>query len=74
MSAICTHYADKPVIGLLQFVCDTVDEVKDLPTTTTPGNGELSTYKSAPMGSTCTVGNGGATKVYMLFTDGWQEI
>ena len=76
MAGICIRYADRPNIGLMEFACDTIEEcINDAPTMTKYGTGAFVNYKQfAPMGSTCIVGNGGTTKVYMLFTDGWQEV
>lgn len=75
MAGICTRYNDKPNTELREFICDTVDEVNDLPTTTEVGKGVFKdcNYK-APMGSTCIVGNNGTMKTYLLFSSGWQEV
>lgn len=76
MAGICIRYADSPNVALMEFACDTVDEcVNEAPTMTKPGTGVFKKHKQfAPMGSTCIVGNHGSTKLYMLFSDGWQEV
>lgn len=49
--------------------------MNDASTTTKKGTGNFSHFtQCVPIGSTCTVGNGGSTKVFMLFSDGWQEV
>ena len=76
MSGICTFYGGRANVGIMEFCCDTISEVSDLPTMTEHGKGVFEAYKqTAPMGSTCTVGNpDGDVKVYMLFSFGWKEI
>ena len=75
MSGLCTYFAGRANTTIMEFVADEISEVQDLPTTTTHGKGVFENYKQcAPMGSTCTVGNNGDTKVFMLFSNGWQEV
>ncbi len=76
MSGLCTYFAGRANTTIMEFVADEISEVQDLPTTTTYGKGVFEAYKqTAPMGSTCTVGNqGGDVKIYMLFSFGWKEI
>ena len=75
MSGICTFYGGRANVGIMEFCCDTISEVSDLPTMTEHGKGVFENYKQcAPMGSTCTVGNNGDMKVFMLFSNGWQEV
>lgn len=76
MSGICIRYADHANIGIMQFACDTIDEcINEAPTMNRKGSGVFKNYKQyAPMGSTCIVANNGATKVFMLFSAGWQEL
>ena len=38
---LCSEYGGQPNTIICGFVCDTVDEVKDLPTTTKKGSGIL---------------------------------
>jgi hypothetical protein len=76
MAGICLRYEDRANIDLMEFACDTIDEIDDAPTTTRGGIGCFEKYKNpAPMGSTLVVGNeGGDTQVYMLFSFGWKAI
>ena len=73
---LCTYFSGRANTNICEFVCDTVDELmNDAPTTTKKGTGNFSEFTHyVPIGSTCTVGNGGNTKVFMLFSDGWQEV
>ena len=75
MAGLCTYFAGRANTTIMEFVADEISEVQDLPTTTTYGKGVFEAYKqTAPMGSSCTVGNNGDTKVFMLFSNGWQEV
>ena len=75
MAGVCTRYGDRANVGLMEFCCDEISEVQDAPTTTRKGTGAFEAYQQyAPIGSTCTVGNNGDTKVFMLFSNGWQEV
>ena len=76
MAGVCTHYGDHVNVGLMQFCCDSIDEVQDLPTTSEFGKGVFENYRQcAPRGSTCIVGNeGGKLLVYMLFSFGWKAL
>lgn len=76
MSGICLRYGDRPNCGIMEFVCDEISEIQDLPTMTEFGKGVFECYKqTAPIGSTCIVGNkGGDLLVYMLFSFGWKQI
>ena len=76
MAGTCIRYGDRPNVNIMEFVCDTIDEIKDAPTTTTKGKGVFETYKfCAPVGSTLIVGNeGGDVLVYMLFSFGWKQM
>ena len=57
MSGLCTYFAGRANTTIMEFVADEISEVQDLPTTTTYGKGVFEAYKqTAPMGSTCTVG------------------
>lgn len=72
---LCSEYVGQPNTIICSFVCDSVDEVKDLPTTKKLGSGSFSDFNHyANIGSTVTIGNNGATKVMMLFSNGWQEV
>lgn len=49
--------------------------MNDAPTTKKVGTGVFKDFTHfATIGSTCVVGNNGDTLVYMLFSDGWQEV
>lgn len=76
MSGICLRYGDRANVGIMEFVCDEISEVQDLPTTTNHGKGAFENYKqTAPIGSICIVGNeGGNLLVYMLFSFGWKAL
>lgn len=76
MAGVRTRYNDKAAVNLMEFACDTIDEVQDAPTTTSFGKGVFADYdQTAPMGSTCIVGNeGGDLAVFMLFSFGWKQI
>lgn len=76
MAGIRTKINNVPRIGLMEFVCDKIEEVDDAPTTTKIGTGVFKDCKYyAPMGSTLIVGNeGGDTLIYMLFSFGWKQI
>lgn len=76
MAGLCTHVGGRANTNIMEFVCDTEDEVKDLPTMTEHGKGVFENYKqTAPMGSECTVGNeGGDLLVYKLFSFGWKKL
>ncbi len=76
MAGICTEYGGRANVGIMNFVCDSISEVADLPTITKHGKGAFENYKQcAPLGSTCTVGNeGGDVLVYMLFSFGWKQL
>ena len=76
MAGVAMKYGDRANIGFFEFVCDTIDEcVNEAPTTTRKGTGAFEAYQQyAPIGSTCIVGNNGDTKVFMLFSNGWQEV
>ena len=76
MAGICLRYEDRANIELMEFACDTIDEVDDAPTTTRGGIGSFEKYPNpAPIGSTLIVGNdGGEMLVYMLFSSGWKQL
>lgn len=76
MAAMCIRYGDRANCGIMEFVCDEISEVQDAPTTTEFGKGVFETYRqTAPIGSTCIVGNeGGDLLVYMLFSFGWKAL
>ena len=72
---LCSEFGSQQNTIICSFVCDTVDEVKDLPTTKKLGSGSFSDFNHyANIGSTVTIGNNGATKVMILFSNGWQEV
>lgn len=72
---LCSEYGGQPNTIICSFVCDSVDEVKDLPTTKKLGSGSFVDFNHyANIGSTVTIGNNGSTKVMMLFSNGWQEV
>ncbi len=72
---LCSEYGGQPNTIICGFVCDTVDEVKDLPTTTKKGSGNFASFDHyANIGSTVTIGNNGSTKIMMLFSSGWQDL
>ena len=72
---LCSEYGGQPNTIICSFVCDSVDEVKDLPTTKKLGSGSFSDFNHyANIGSTVTIGNNGTTKVMMLFSSGWQDL
>nr|DAF61341.1 MAG TPA: hypothetical protein [Siphoviridae sp. ctENB54] len=72
---LCSEYGGQPNTIICSFVCDSVDEVKDLPTTKKLGSGSFSDFNHyANIGSTVTIGNNGTTKIMMLFSSGWQEV
>lgn len=72
---LCSEYGGQPNTIICSFVCDSVDEVKDLPTTKKLGSGSFTDFNHyANIGSTVTIGNNGSTKVMMLFSSGWQEV
>lgn len=76
MAGILLSMGDRPNTNIMEFCCDTVDEVNDAPTMTEHGKGVFSDYKiCAPMGSKLYVGNqGGKLLVYMLFSFGWKPL
>lgn len=76
MAGICTKFGDKANVNLMEFVCDTEDEVRYLPTTEEKGTGIFSELAHlAPLGSICIVGNeGGDLIIYELFGFGWKKI
>lgn len=76
MAGLCTYFAGRANTSIMEFVCDEISEVQDLPTTTNHGKGAFENYKqTAPIGSTCIVGNnGGKLLVYMLFSFGWKAL
>lgn len=76
MAGICLRYADKADTNLMEFACDSIDEIDDAPTTTRGGIGCFEKYRNpAPMGSTLIVGNeNGETAIYMLFSFGWKQV
>lgn len=76
MAGMCLRYGDRANCGFFEFVCDSVSEIQDLPTTTEVGKGVFESYKQVcPIGSTCIVGNeGGNLLVYMLFSFGWKAL
>ena len=76
MSGICTYYGGRANTNIMEFCCDSVSEVSDLPTMTEHGKGVFENYhQCAPLGSTCIVGNeGGKLLVYMLFSFGWKAL
>lgn len=72
---LCSEYGGQQNTIICSFVCDSVDEVKDLPTTKKLGSGSFSDFNHyANIGSTVTIGNNGTTKIMMLFSSGWQEV
>lgn len=72
---ICNEFRGSTNMPTCSFVIDTVDELDLLPTTTKHASGSFSKFDHlAPIGSTCICGNHGSMKIYMLFTDGWQEV
>ena len=72
---LCSEFGGQKNTIICSFVCDTVDEVQYLPTTKKKGTGTFSDFNHyANIGSTVTIGNNGATKVMMLFSNGWQEV
>ena len=76
MAGICLRYEDRANIELMEFACDTIDEIDNAPTTTRGGIGCFEKYANpAPIGSTLLVGNdGGELLVYMLFSSGWKQL
>lgn len=75
MAIKCTSFRGKPNDDMCEFICDTIAELKNLPTTTTKGTGAFADFHHyAPMGSTCICGNNGDIKMYLLFSDGWKEV
>lgn len=75
MAIVCSEFGGHVNIALCKFVCDTTNEVQYLPTTKKKGTGIFSDFNHyAPIGSTVTIGNNGATAIYMLFSNGWQEV
>lgn len=76
MAGTCITYRGKNNIGITEFVCDTVEEINQLPTMTKGGTGVFEAYSHpVPMGSTCIVGNEGGTElIYMLFSFGWKKL
>lgn len=64
---------------ICEFVVDTIEEIKNLPTTTKKGTGDFEGVPGfgyiVPIGSTCIVGNGDDDiLIYMLFSNGWKQI
>lgn len=76
MAVLCTRFRDQANAKLMEFVCDTEDEIRDLPTTTEMGKGSFIEFThTAPIGSVAVVGNdGGELLVYELFSFGWKKI
>lgn len=76
MAGICTNFRGFANEDVCEFVCDTLQELNnDAPTTKKMGTGAFKGFNHyATIGSTCIVGNEGNTSVYMLFSNGWQEV
>jgi hypothetical protein len=75
MAGRCIRRLDKANTSIKEFVCDSEEDIKNLPTMTTAGKEDFYGYERAPMGSTCIVGNeGGDVLIYMLFSFGWKQI
>ena len=76
MSMVCAKFGGSSNIALCEFVADSVDELlSDAPTTKRKGQNNFSDFDHyANIGSTVTIGNNGATKVMMLFSNGWQDL
>lgn len=75
MAGTCIKMADRANTRFLEFVCDSTSDIQNLPTTNNAGVGDFKYFKSAPIGSTCIVGNeGGDILVYMLFSFGWKQL
>ena len=65
MAATCTNY--NPATKKGKYVVGTVDELSQLPTTTTYGNGELAHHSPCSNGSECIVLN---PSLMVYFLDG----
>lgn len=76
MAEKCIRYRDKANTNLMEFVCDSISDLDNLPTTIKKGTGIFKSFDQyAPIGSTCVVGNeGGDLLVYMLFSFGWKQL
>lgn len=76
MAGMCIRYGDRANCGIMEFVADEISEIQDLPTTREFGKGVFEAYRqTAPLGSTCLVGNeGGDLLVYILFSFGWKKL
>lgn len=79
MAGILLRMGDRPNVNIMEYVVDSESEIQHLPTTINKGSGIFANNPSfnmtAPIGSTCIVGNnGGNILVYMLFSFGWKKI
>lgn len=76
MAVKCINFHGKENPDICEFVCDNLNELfSELPTITKKGTGEFANFDHyASLGSTAIVGNEGNTSIYMLFSDGWQEV
>ena len=75
MAIICSEYGGQPNTVICSFVCDTVDEVNELPTTKKKGTGSFADFDHyANIGSTATVNSDSGVLVYMLFSEGWKQL
>lgn len=76
MAGICSIFKGVVNADIMQFVCDSEDEIDDLPTTTEVGKGVFEKFNhTASIGSYCQVGNeGGDLIIYELFSFGWKKI
>ena len=76
MAGICSHFRGQVNANIMTFVCDSEDEVRDLPTTTEVGKGVFADFThTANLGSICQVGNdGGDLLIYELFSFGWKKL
>lgn len=67
MAYTCTKFNNRENPNLAQFVADSVDDLRNLPTATQA----TATMTTVCMGSTCILSDG---TTYMLFSDGWKPI
>ena len=76
MALQCTKFGERYNTTLCEFVVDSEDDIKYLPTTTKNGSGEFEHFNhTCPIGSITTVGNeGGELLVYELFSFGWKKL
>lgn len=78
MAGINTKYGNEYNQPIREYIVTSIDEIADLPTTTTDAKGKFAddvNFQHRPcIGSICQVVADSGLLVYMLNENGWQEI